>query len=140
MPKFTLTQEHIASLFTGFSSGDVSGVDPELKWTIGSETKDSVRLTGVYNLATWSKEVRGPLVSRLQGGVVTPTVQCVDIVGNKAIVELVGTATQLNGKPYNNRYIWILIFSEDTGKVVEIREYLDTALCQEVMQNNSPAA
>ena len=34
------------------------------------------------------------------------------------------------------RYCWILIFSKETGKVVEIREYLNTALVQEVMESN----
>jgi uncharacterized protein len=28
-----------------------------------------------------------------------------DVVGNKAIMETSGFATQLNGKPYKNRYV-----------------------------------
>jgi hypothetical protein len=28
-----------------------------------------------------------------------------DIIGNKAIFESSGTATQKNGKPYNNRFV-----------------------------------
>lgn len=36
-----------------------------------------------------------------------------------------------------DRYVWIMIFSEKTGKCVEIREYLNTALVQEVIENNS---
>jgi ketosteroid isomerase-like protein len=29
-----------------------------------------------------------------------------------------------------------MIFSEETGKIVEIREYMNTALTKEVMTNN----
>ena len=46
-------------------------------------------------------------------------------MGNKAYVEFRGEATQLNGKPYNNQYLWIMIF-DDQGHAQEIREYLDT--------------
>jgi ketosteroid isomerase-like protein len=57
------------------------------------------------------------------------------VVGNKAYVEFRGEATQLNGKPYNNQYIWVMIF-DDQGHAQEIREYLDTRLVQEVFTNN----
>ena len=56
-------------------------------------------------------------------------------MGNKAYVEFRGEATQLNGKPYNNQYLWIMIF-DDQGHAQEIREYLDTRLVQEVFTNN----
>lgn len=57
------------------------------------------------------------------------------VVGNKAYVEFRGEATQLNGKPYNNQYLWVMIF-DDQGHAQEIREYLDTRLVQEVFTNN----
>jgi ketosteroid isomerase-like protein len=57
------------------------------------------------------------------------------VVGNKAYTEFQGEATQLNGKPYNNYYLWVLIF-EDDGLIHEIREYLDTGLVREVFTNN----
>ena len=56
-------------------------------------------------------------------------------MGNKAYVEFRGEATQLNGKPYNNLYLWIMIF-DNQGHAQEIREYLDTKLVQEVFTNN----
>ena len=56
-------------------------------------------------------------------------------MGNKAYVEFRGEATQLNGKPYNNQYLRIMIF-DDQGHAQEIREYLDTRLVQEVFTNN----
>jgi uncharacterized protein len=75
----------------------------------------------------------------------------IEIVGLKAIVECSGYATQKNGKPYNNkqvfffhclgitgltwesgRFCWIFIFDGETGKVVKIREYINTALVRDV--------
>ncbi|KAF7368462.1 Ketosteroid isomerase [Mycena venus] len=134
MAKFTLTKKYVEDIFTAGPAG-FSIIDPDVKWIIASETKDPGRLTGIYNLSSWLQEVRAPVVSRLKDGKLEITPTSIDVVGNKAIVEIAGTATQLNGKPYNNRYVWFLIFSEE-GKVIEIREYLDSALVQDVMQTN----
>ncbi|KAK7000671.1 ketosteroid isomerase [Favolaschia claudopus] len=131
-----LDEAYISSFFAALQKGDVSFIDPNVRWVIGSETKDPVRLTGVYNLESWVNEVKTPLWSRLQNQAVAATPTSIDIItNNKAIVELVGQGIQLNGNPYNNHYVWILFFS-DAGKIIEIREYMDTALCQEVMQTN----
>ncbi|KAK7042859.1 ketosteroid isomerase [Favolaschia claudopus] len=134
--KFILDKAYINSFFDALQKGDLSYIDPNVKWIIGSETKDPVRLTGVYNLESWVNEVKNPLWSRLQNQAVAATATSIDIItNNKAIVELVGNGIQLNGNPYNNHYVWILFFS-DAGKIIGIREYMDTALCQEVMTKN----
>ncbi|KAF8190975.1 hypothetical protein K438DRAFT_1762902 [Mycena galopus ATCC 62051] len=138
MAKFALTRTHVDTIFDAMSRNDVNtffaAVDPDVRWVIGSETKDPVRKTGVYNVASWVAEVATELRSRFVDGAIKMTIVSVDIVGNKAIAELRSEAVQKNGKPYCNRYVWILIFSEDTGKIVEIREYLDTAHVQESLQ------
>jgi len=61
--------------------------------------------------------------------------QWTKVVGNKAYVEFRGEASQLNGKPYNNLYLWVMLF-DDHGHAMEIREYLDTGLVKEVFTNN----
>ena len=62
-------------------------------------------------------------------------IRCHQVVRNKAYVEFKGAATQNNGKPYNNFYLWVLVF-DDEGHVVEVREYLDTGLVRQVMSDN----
>ena len=57
------------------------------------------------------------------------------MVGNKAYTEFKGEAIQNNGKPYNNNYLWIMIFDQRV-LCTEIREYLDTGLVKEVFSNN----
>ncbi|KAJ7673682.1 hypothetical protein DFH06DRAFT_1445012 [Mycena polygramma] len=160
MTKFTLTEAHVKTLVDPVSrSGDwasfLGEIDPNVRWVIASEIKDPLRMTGYMyvlvlvprllrpstdwdwtkqNLASWTSEIGLPLRCLMVDGVVKMTVSSIDIVGNKAILEAQGEATTAKGRPYCNRYVWFLIFSEETGKIVEIREYLDTALVQEVNQ------
>lgn len=75
------------------------------------------------------------------------------VIGLKAIAECEGRAVQKNGKPYNNwcaslfpperrtepqffffdnRYCWIMHFHPESGKIIKLREYLNTALVREV--------
>jgi ketosteroid isomerase-like protein len=55
-----------------------------------------------------------------------------DVIGLKAIVECSGFAVHNDGEPNQNRFAWFLEFSGDTGKIVEIREYMHTALANEM--------
>ena len=54
--------------------------------------------------------------------------------GNTAAVELQSLSTAMNGKPFNNRYCWIARFSN--GTIVEVRAYLDSALVQQLIDEN----
>ncbi|KAJ7223941.1 hypothetical protein C8J57DRAFT_1198063 [Mycena rebaudengoi] len=140
MAKFTLTKEYVAARLepvakAGDWSAFVGDIDPAVRWVIGSETNDPARMTGVYNLASWTTMVAGPLRARLADGV-KANILSLEVVGTKAIIEILGEATQKNGQPYNNRYAWFLTYSEETGKIVQIAEYLDTALVQDVVRTN----
>jgi ketosteroid isomerase-like protein len=54
--------------------------------------------------------------------------------GDRAAVEMESLSTALNGKPFDNRYCWIVHFSE--GTIVEVRAYLDSALVQRLIDEN----
>ncbi|KAJ6537368.1 hypothetical protein DFH09DRAFT_1178074 [Mycena vulgaris] len=142
MAKFTLTHAHVTALLDPVSPESnwapfVDAIAPDVRWVIASEKKDAARKTGIYNVASWIEEVNKPLRASLTEDGIKMTVSSLDVIGNKAVVEAYGEATQLNGQPYNNRSAWFLIFSEETGKIIEIREYLDTALVHEVHQTNA---
>lgn len=51
-----------------------------------------------------------------------------------AVVELKADSTALNGKPFNNTYCWVVRFVDNT--VVEVRAYLDSALVQQLIEEN----
>ncbi|KAJ7619777.1 hypothetical protein DFH06DRAFT_1234982 [Mycena polygramma] len=138
MAKFTLTEAHVKTLLDPARDGTwrafVGAIDPSVRWVIASGTKNPCCcMAGVYNLASWIEEI-GALSSLLVDGLLKMTVSSIDVIGHKAIVEVYGEATTTKGRPYNNRYAWFLVFSEETGKIVEIREYMNTAMVQEMIQ------
>jgi ketosteroid isomerase-like protein len=58
--------------------------------------------------------------------------------GDSAAVEMESLSTALNGKPFDNRYCWVVHFSD--GTIVEVRAYLDSALVQRLIEENEPSA
>ena len=60
------------------------------------------------------------------------------IAGDSAAVEMESLSTALNGKPFDNRYCWIVHFS--AGTIVKIRAYLDSALVQRLIDENESSA
>ncbi|PQE31935.1 hypothetical protein CJF32_00001536 [Rutstroemia sp. NJR-2017a WRK4] len=134
----TLTLDHIHAIMDPIDQGDWSklyeAIDENVRWWIGADEYNPDAATGVYNLQEWTEKVRNRLLPRLDGGI-TMKSNTMDIIGQKVIIEASGTAKQKNGRPYNNRFCWIFIFN-DAGKIVEIREYMNTALVQEVMTTN----
>ena len=55
-----------------------------------------------------------------------PKVEVVSLVAGETLVaaETPGSGELADGRPYNNRYAWF--FTIENGKIVEIREYLDS--------------
>jgi ketosteroid isomerase-like protein len=60
------------------------------------------------------------------------------VEGDGAAVEMESLSTALNGKPFDNRYCWIVRFSGET--IVEVRAYLDSALVQRLIEENESSA
>ena len=57
---------------------------------------------------------------------------------DSAAVEMESLSAALNGKPFDNRYCWIVRFSD--GTIVEVRAYLDSALVQRLIEENESSA
>lgn len=51
--------------------------------------------------------------------------------GDLVVVEARGDNTAVSGERYDNQYC--LIFRFEGGKIVEMREYMDTAFCERVL-------
>lgn len=62
----------------------------------------------MQNLQSWYEKIAMPNASRLEGPLLMETTS-IDIVGHKAFVEAVSDATMKNGKPYNNRCVYVLV-------------------------------
>ncbi|KAG4426021.1 hypothetical protein IFR04_000965 [Cadophora malorum] len=137
---FTLTEAHVRSFLDPASTGDwvpfVTAIDPNVRWTIANTREDMNCCTGVFNLQEWLDKVTPSMRTKLEGSL-QMKVGALDIIGNKAIIEATAVDTmQKNGKPYDQRYCWIMIFDDETGKAVVINEYMNTALVKEVMETN----
>ncbi|KAH7409008.1 hypothetical protein BKA64DRAFT_742181 [Cadophora sp. MPI-SDFR-AT-0126] len=136
---FTLTEEYVRAFMDPATRGDwvpfVTSIDPNVRWTIGNTREDLTCCTGVFNLQEWLEKVTPPMQARLKG-TLEMKVEALDIIGNKAVIEATGNATQKNGNPYDQRYCWIMKFDGETGKIVVINEYMNTALVKEVWETN----
>jgi hypothetical protein len=79
------------------------------------------------------RDLFGKLYEQYEGA---PRTQWIAIFadGDRVIVEADGFATTKAGKDYNNRYCFIIRMKD--GKMVEVKEYLDTALAEEVIDGS----
>lgn len=90
------------------------------KWRDAYEGKHSVR-----------RELFAPLACQFKGDFTRTTSQ-IFADGEHVIVELRGAATTHAGAAYNNQYCLVIRMSE--GKMIEAREYLDSALADAVLE------
>jgi uncharacterized protein len=58
----------------------------------------------------------------------------VHVCGEVAVVELEALSEALNGMPFDNRYCWVVFFSDN--QIVRVRAYLDSALVQKLIDEN----
>lgn len=129
-----LTPEYVRSLFasleTGRSEEFFSHVIPAVNWTV----MGTHPLAGTYNdRDTFIASTFGRLNKVLKDGV-RLRVTGILVSDDTAAVELEALSTALNGKPFRNRYCWICRF--ESGKIVEVRAYLDSALVQMLLDEN----
>ena len=87
-------------------------------------------LSGTYNgKADLMERLLGPLFGQLKAGI-HMDVQRMVAEGDYVVAQSNGTAETLDGRPYNNRYCWIIRLED--GKLAEVTEYMDTELATEV--------
>lgn len=130
----SLTHEKAKNLFNHLKTGKnelfFEKVAPDVQWTV----MGTHPLAGTYH----SKEdfithTFGRLNKILKEGVILE-VRNIFIDFDVAIVEMESLSTALNGKPFNNTYCWIVRFEDDM--IVEVRAYVDSALVQNVIEEN----
>lgn len=73
-----------------------------------------------------------PLSEKLAGPIRT-TVRNILAEGDTVVVQWDGNATTKSGKPYNNRYCWVMRL--ENGEVKEGTAYIDTELVSELWRS-----
>jgi ketosteroid isomerase-like protein len=132
----TVQASYVRNLFTNLENGNSDAffehVADDVNWTVmGTHplagnyyTKDDF-LT--HTFARLNKILKEGVILRVTNILVD---------GDSAAVEMESLSTALNGKPFDNRYCWIVYFSN--GTIVEVRAYLDSALVQRLIDDNEP--
>ncbi len=134
----TVHAGYVRSLFANLEHGKSDAffayVADDVDWTV----MGTHPLAGKYRTkASFLAHTFARLNKILEEGVVL-RVTNVLVDGDSAAVEMESLSTALNGKPFDNRYCWMVRFSN--GTIVEVRAYLDSALVQRLIDENEPSA
>jgi uncharacterized protein len=134
----TVRASYVRSLFANLEHGKSDAffehVADDVNWTV----MGTHPLAGNYRTkSSFLAHTFARLNKILKEGVVL-RVTDVLVDGDSAAVEMESLSTALDGKPFDNRYCWIVHFSN--GIIVEVRAYLDSALVQRLIDENEPSA
>lgn len=112
------------------ATGDVEGAFAlfahDAVWSNIGTTRFSGEFVG---LGAIMEGLVGPLFSQLEAGI-SSDVEAVIADGERVVVLSQGSARTTTGKDYNNTYAQV--FTVRDGKIVQVREYMDTALVDAV--------
>jgi ketosteroid isomerase-like protein len=98
----------------------------DIQWTNIGTTRLSGTYQGKQDLV---ERLLGPLFSQLRAGIRSRIERLVG-EGDIVVAQTSGTAETLDGRPYNNTYCQVIRLRD--GQIIEVKEYLDTALVSEV--------
>ncbi|KAG5926543.1 hypothetical protein E4U42_003165 [Claviceps africana] len=143
MPPFVLTKALVCQAFAHLAETEdlaVRGqfnsyIDPDVVWTCAGSahslagTRHGLRAHGAATFDRLGRHLRGPIRFAVTSVVVDAEPE---EDGWWCSVEARGEATRVDGRPYNNEYVWLMRW-DGRGKVVEIRSYFDTMLSEQVL-------
>jgi uncharacterized protein len=133
-----LHASYVRSLFANLERGKSDAffehVADDVNWTV----MGTHPLAGTYHTKSSSLAHTFARLNKILKEGVVLRVTDVLVDGDSAAVEMESLSTALNGKPFDNRYCWIVHFSN--GTIVEVRAYLDSALVQRLIDENEPSA
>jgi ketosteroid isomerase-like protein len=130
----TVQASYVKSLFANLENGKSGAffehVADDVKWTV----MGTHPLAGTYHTKDdFISHTFARLDKILKEGVLLRVTNIL-VDGDSAAVEMESLSTALNGKPFDNRYCWVVHFSE--GTIVVVRAYLDSALVQRLIDEN----
>jgi len=130
----TIQAGYVRNLFANLENGRTDAffdhVAEDVEWTV----MGTHPLAGTYHTkADFLAHTFARLNKLLKEGVVLRVTNLL-VDGDTAAVELRSLSTALDGKPFDNTYCWVARFSN--GTIVEVRAYLDSALVQQLIDEN----
>jgi ketosteroid isomerase-like protein len=126
----TENKQVVLDFYEAGARGDMDAclalLDDEIVWTNIGSTRFSGTFAGKQALL---EQLLGPLFAQLKNGIAS-TVENVVAEGDLVVAQTSGVAETLDGRPYNNSYCQVMRVSG--GKIVEVKEYMDTELVSSV--------
>jgi hypothetical protein len=130
-------RELVADAFDAWAKGEGSVFDllaDDMVWTITGTSP----LAGTYRgRREFLAQVIAPLSARLAEPIV-PTVEAVYGDGDTVVVVWSGHAVARDGKPYDNRYCWIMRVDRD--ELVEVTAFFDAPTVADLWARVPPLA
>lgn len=126
-----VTVDQVRKVFEGLARGSSGSffdhVSADVDWTV----MGTHPLAGRYRSKQSFREATFDRLETIMREGMRLVVENVLVDGDWAVVELRSEATTKTGKPFDNRYCWVMRF--DKGLVTEVRAYLDSALVRDVV-------
>jgi ketosteroid isomerase-like protein len=123
-------KEIVQRFFDASNSGDMETsiglIADDITWSNIGTTVYSGTFRGKTEL---QEKLLGPLFSQLKQGIAM-TVHRLIAEGDYVVAQMSGIAETLEGKSYNNSYVWIIRIR--AGQIAEVNEYMDTQLINSV--------
>jgi ketosteroid isomerase-like protein len=121
-----VVQSWVDSTARGDIEAALALFDENAVWTNIGSTRFSGQYVGLRGI---TEELIGPLFAELEGGIESE-VEALIADGDRAVLLTRGRARTRDGKDYNNTYAQV--FTVAGGRIVAVREYMDTALIDAV--------
>lgn len=138
MPRAEGFRAFVSAMFDHLAKGDAAAffehVSPNVDWTVMGTHPLAGRYASLadFRRATFDRLgpcLREPIRLRLTA---------LHVDGSVAVAELAAEAEARNGRPFDNRYCWVMEF--DQAVIVRVRAYLDSAMVARLIAENEPAA
>ena len=124
-------KRRVEEFFTLSNAGETDACfalfSDDLVWTDMGTSRFAGTYRGKHAVMT---QLLGPLFASLEGGI---TMEIEDMIGegDKVVVQARGSAKTRDGQEYNN--VYCQVFTLRDNKIIEVVEYCDTALIQQVL-------
>ena len=129
-----IAPDRVREIFKGLETGDGAAffehVADDVDWTVmGTHPlAGHYQSKKAFRAGTFAKLSQVlPLGAQLH-------VEHMIVQGDEAAVELHSLATAKNGMRFDNRYCWVVYFSD--GLIVRVRAYLDSAMVARLFEEN----
>ena len=117
--------------FEALSSGSEAYLDfyndDSIIWTAGDNAIGGTRTK--KEIITFAKDILEAFPNGIEFKITGITAE-----NERVAVEVQGDAIHISGKPYNNFYHFLLKIKD--GKIIELKEYMDTQLAVKVLLDN----